>query len=263
MPGAHRSGGGEGGFEFRGQVPLARARDARRLDIQASLRDPFGQWVVRQNAQRLAVPVVLVADVSASMAGACQPARQQVLADLTESLAASTWRNGDSFGFVGCDTAVRSDFLLANSRARGASQSLVARLRAMALTGASSLGLQQAWRYLPKRRSLVFLVSDFHLPLPELRAVMASLAHHAVVPVVLWQPQEAGPAAQHGLLNLLDPETGRRQLLWWRPALRARLADQQQQRRDDLRQCFAALRLRPLFMPGAFDADAVTRHFLA
>ncbi len=263
MPGAHRSGGGEGGFEFRGQVPLTSARDTRRLDLHASLRDPFDQWMVRQYSLRLAVPVLLVADVSASMAFAGSPPRQQVLADLTESLAASAWRQGDAFGFVACAAQVRSDLLLAPTRARGAGAALAARLRTLALDGSSAHGLLQAWRHLPRRRSLVFLVSDFQAPLADVRAVLASLAGHALVPVVLGDQQEAGPAAARGLLSVVDAETGRRALWWWRPALRDRLARAHQQRRDALQQCFAAQRLRPLFLDGAFDADAVTRHFLA
>jgi uncharacterized protein (DUF58 family) len=263
MPGAHRSGRGEGGFEYRGPLPLERARDARRLDLPASLRDPFGRWTVRQYSQRLAVPVLIVADVSASMAFAGEPPRQQVLADFADSLAASAWRNGDAFGFVACDERVRTDLYLPPGRQRGAGTALAARLRGLTLDGASSRGLLEAWRYLPQRRALVFLVSDFQLDDDELDAVLASLAWHALVPVVLWQPQEAGPAARHGLLDLVDPETGQRQWLWWRPALRQRLAGRQQARRQHLQQRFARQRLRPLFIEGAFDADAVTRHFLA
>jgi hypothetical protein len=114
---------------------------------------------------------------------------------------------------------------------------------------------------LPAQRALVFLVSDFHWPLPLLRQVLASLAAHDVVPVVLWQASEFGPLARHGLAEVRDPESGQRQWLWWRPALRARWQAAQQQRLADLRQLFAAARVSPLMMPGAFDADAVTRHF--
>lgn len=262
-PGAHRSQQGEGGFELRASVPISRARDIRRLDLQMSLRDPFGQWAVRQFSQRLALSVVLVADVSASMAFAGPPARQQVLADFADSLAASTWRHGDRFGLLGCDSQVCPDLLLPPSRSRGAGLALVARLRGRALTGDSADGLLQAWRHLPRQRALLFLVSDFQAPLAQTRALLASLAHHAVVPVVLWQAQEAGPAATRGLLPLQDPETGLQRHLWWRPALRAQLAIQHQQRRTALQQCFAAQRLRPLFVSGGFDADAMTRYFQA
>ena len=63
------------------------------------------------------------------------------------------------------------------------------------------------------------------------------------------------------LLQAVDPESGRRRLVWWRPALRERWQAAHAQRHEQLLQAFAARRLRPLFIEGGFDADAVTRHF--
>ena len=42
FPGHHRSPRGNSGFEFRGHARLFDAPDARRIDLHASLRDPFG-----------------------------------------------------------------------------------------------------------------------------------------------------------------------------------------------------------------------------
>ena len=67
FPGHHRSSRGGGGFEFRGHAALLDAPDVRRLDLHASLRDPFGNWVVRVCSQRKAIPVAMVADLSASL----------------------------------------------------------------------------------------------------------------------------------------------------------------------------------------------------
>ena len=262
-PGHHRSQRGDSGFEFRGHAPLFDAPDARRLDLHASLRDPFGRWMVRLHSQRLATQVTVVADLSASMGFEGAQRKQEVLADLVESLAWSAWRTGDSFSFVGCDSEVRRELLLPPTRSRGAGTALAASLRGLALAGRSAQGLQQAHRHLGRRRGLVFLVSDFHLPLAEVAAVLASLAQHELVPVVLWQAQEFGPSAASGLIDAVEPESGRRQWLWWRPALRQRWQAAAQQRREDLLQLFRARRLTPLFIEGGFDAQAVTRHFFA
>jgi len=81
FPGHHRSTRGESGFEFRGHAPLLDAPDPRRLDLHASLRDPFGQWRVRVYRQRMSVPVAVVADLSASMGFAASPPKLHVLAD--------------------------------------------------------------------------------------------------------------------------------------------------------------------------------------
>jgi hypothetical protein len=263
FPGHHRSRHGGNGFEFRGHANLHDAPDARRIDVHASLRDPFGRWIVRLHNQRVSIPVAVVADLSASMGVAGSAHKQGVLADFVESLALSAWRTGDSFGFVGCDTVVRRDLLLPQTRARGAGTALAASLRALRLVGRSADGLQEAHWHLTQRRALVFLVSDFHLPLADVAAVLAKLAHHDVLPVVLWQREEFDLGAQRGFADMAEPESGQRRWLWWRPALRERWQAAAQERRAALVKLFRAQRLAPLFIEGAFDADAVTRHFMA
>jgi len=264
FPGHHRSTRGDSGFEFRGHAALLDAPDPRRLDLHASLRDPFGDWRVRLYSQRKAVPVVMVADLSASMGFEGRQRKAEVLADFVASLAWSAWRTGDRFGFIGCDAQVRHDWLQLPTRARGTGHALAQALRGWVPGGASArsaAGLLEACGFLGRQRALVFLVSDFHLPLPLLQAVLASLAAHEVVPVVLWDPLEFTVGARRGLLHVVDPESGRRRLVWWRPALRERWQRAHAERHDALMHAFAAQRLRPLFIEGGFDADAVTRHF--
>lgn len=263
FPGHHRSRHGGNGFEFRGHANLHDAPDARRIDVHASLRDAFGRWIVRLHNQRVSIAVAVVADLSASMGGAGDAHKQGVLADFVESLSLSAWRTGDSFGFVGCDTAVRRDLLLPQTRARGAGTALAASLRTLTLAGRSAHGLREAHWHLPQRRALVFLVSDFHLPLTDASVVLANLALHDVIPVVTWPPGEFDLGVQHGFADVIEPESGQRRWLWWRPALRQRWQAAAQQRRAALVQMFRAHRLSPLFIEGAFDADAVTRHFMS
>jgi uncharacterized protein (DUF58 family) len=261
FPGAHRSRSGDGGFEFRGHAALHDAPDVRRLDLHASLRDPFGAWIVRLASERRAIPVVVVADLSASMGFDGTARKLDVLADLTASLAWSATRIGDSFGFVGCDERVRRELLLPQTRRRGAGLELAQRLRAWQPRGRSAHALHEAHRHLPVQRALVFLVSDFHLPMSDVAGVLASLAAHDVVPVVLWQPVEFALSAAHALAQVQEPESGERRWLWWRPALRERWQAEHAARRAALLQVLRAQRLTPLLIEGAFDADAVTRHF--
>ena len=267
FPGRHRSTRGDSGFEYRGQAGLLDAPDPRRLDLHASLRDPFGDWKVRVYSQRKAVPVVMVADLSASMGFVGARRRLDVVADFVDSLSVSAWRSGDSFGFVGCDASVRNDLLLLPTRLRGAGARLAQSLRSLRLgggvgaAGASSRGLSSAHRHLGRQRALVFLVSDFHLPLADVAGVLASMAHHDLVPVVVWDAIELTLSARFGLAHIVDPETGRQRLVGWRAALREQWREALQQRRDALLHLFRAHRLKPLFIEAGFDADAVTRHF--
>ncbi|MEO7335906.1 MAG: MxaS protein [Caldimonas sp.] len=261
FPGHHRSTRGESGFEFRGHAPLLDAPDPRRLDLHASLRDPFGNWVVRLHSQRMSIPVTMVTDLSASMGFVGARRKLDVVADFVESLAWSAWRTGDSFGFIGCDSAVRDDVRQPQTRTRGAGPVLASRLRRLALEGRSARGLLQAHRHLGRQRGLVFLVSDFHLPLGDVEAVLTSLAHHDVVPVILWDAGEFALPTRNGLAHVIDPEGGGRRLVWWRPALRERWRAAHRQRHDALMALFRSRSLKALVIDGAFDADAVTRHF--
>jgi hypothetical protein len=262
IPGAHRSRGGDNGFEFRSHALLRDAPDARRIDLNASLRDPFGNWIVRLNSQRMAIAVAVVADLSASMGFVGRSPKLEVVADFIDCLARSAQRCGDRFAFVACDDTVRTDLALPATRRRGAALALTRALREWQPMGCSARGLHAAHRHLPHQRALVFLVSDFHLPTAEIKAVLASLAAHEVIPVVVWQAAEFALAASRGLAQVVEPESGQRHWLWWRPALRERWLAAQQSRRAALNALFRARRLSPLFIEGEFDADAVTRHFL-
>lgn len=261
FPGHHRSTRGTSGFEFRGHASLLDAPDPRRLDLHASLRDPFGDWRVRIYCQRKSVPVTVLADLSASMGFRGRNDKLAVLADFVESLAWSAWRTGDSFGFIGCDSVLRADLRQPQTRARGVGFEIARRLRALHPEGRDARGLLAAPRHLSRQRALLFLVSDFHLPLELVAAVLDGLSLHEVVPTVLWDPLEFGLSTARGLAQVIDPESGRQRLVWWRPALRARWEAAHAQRREALLQLFRARRLKPLFIEGGYDAEAVTRHF--
>ena len=263
FPGHHRSRAGDSGHEFRGHVPLHDAPDVRRLDLNASLRDPMGQWLVRVASERKAVPVYAVADLSSSMGFVGERRKLDVLADFVQSLAWSAWRTGDAFGFVGCDETVRVDWVQALTRTRGAGQVLAQRLRGLAPVGRHAEGLGSAHLWLRRQRAVVFLLSDFHLPLEQVGALLSSLAHHELVPVLLWDRAEFEPPLRSsGRLGVLqDAESGERRVLWLRRSVRERWQREMAQRREALTALFRRHRVRPLMLLNGFDADAVTAHF--
>ena len=60
---------------------------------------------------------------------------------------------------------------------------------------------------------------------------------------------------------LRDAETGARRTLWLRPTLRQQWRDAVAHRRIEIVNYFAARAIRPFFIEGAFDADALSRYF--
>lgn len=262
-PGHHRGEQGGGGLDFRGHAPLLDLPDPRRLDVLASLRDPFENWKVRRYSQRTSVPVWLLADVSASMSFGGHARKLDVLADFALSLAYSAYRTGDPFGCIACDDRVREEALILPTHAKGAGLVAAQHLRAMVAPGRSAQGLVGAAEHLSRHRSLVFLASDFHFADVLLAEVLGRLARHEVVPVVVWDPAEYQDLPGFGLALLEDAESGRRRTLWLRPRLRERIAEAYAARRAALTRRFLDCGIRPFFLIGAFQADALSEFFFA
>lgn len=261
LPGHHRSTQSGGGLEFRGNAPLLDAPDPRRLDIRASLSNPFDQWFVRSFRQRGQVPVYLIADLSASMGFQGIRNKLDVMADFTESLAYSVHRTGDRFAFIGCDEGIRTDFLMPPTHALGAGLEIAQRLRRFEPTGKSAKGLQDIQPYLPRQKSLIFLVSDFHIDDASLVNTLQMMSAHRVCPIILWDRAEYQRMPKFGLVLVQDSETGRRRTVLLRRSLHERIQAEFETRRAALIELFMKHGTRPLFIKDSFDAEQVTKYF--
>lgn len=260
-PGHHASTRQGGGLEFRHHVPLVNAPDPRRFDVHASLRDPFGQIQVRVFQQKSAIPVFAVADLSASMRVGGAGGKQGLLADFVACLGYSAARTGDAFGLVGCAEAQQPTLYVPPSANAAAALEAAASLRHAVPPGRGAAGLLAAAELVGPRRALVFLLSDFHLPLAFVERVLASLAYHDVVPVLLCQRHEHESLPAWGLARVQDPESGRQRLLVLRPALRQRIGEAYRARRAALSALFARHGRPPLLVQDRFVPDDVTRYF--
>lgn len=260
-PGHHRSAQHGGGYEFAGHAPLTTNPDPRNLDIRATLHDPFGQLMVRTFRQRSAIPVYVVADLSASMGFQGAASKTELLAEFTASVAYTAYRTGDFFGFIGCDSTIRWDLVLPLRWHKGAAPELLQDLKTLRPRGKSSDGLNEVAPHLGKQKSLIFLVSDFHFALDHLDTLLKTLVRHDVVPVVLWDSAEYDQLPSWGLIYVEDPETGARRRLFMRPALREKVRASFAKRRNDLGEICMLHGREPFFLIDRFDPDELTRYF--
>ncbi|MCW8179741.1 DUF58 domain-containing protein [Verminephrobacter eiseniae] len=266
-PGSHRSRVAGSGEEFRGVVPLAVGRDARRIDLRASVADPFGRPWVREFRQRSRIPVVLLADLSRSMRFTGSVERFELTARFARALARGAFRRGDPFGFIGCDGAVRRELLLPPTLSRHAGEHVARQLRDLAVQGAareaSAQGLVQATRWLPRQRSLVFVVSDLYFDMALFEKMLKQLAQHEVVVVLLADSLERAPPARWGLVRLADLENARERLVFLHPGLADRLAAAQQARHAGAAQMARRHGASLLVAQDGLNLAALARHFLA
>ena len=261
-PGAHPGTRLGAGQEFVSHMSLYDRPDPRRLDLRASLRDLSGNWLVRVHRQRASAPVHAIVDVSASMAFGARQTKLQVAADFVEALGQSAGRVGDAVGMAAFDAAERADLFVPAVVSRGIGALMASVLRQAEPAARGFEGLEAAVLRIAGRRGLVFLVSDFHWPLERLNAILDLLAHAYVVPIIVWDPAEIEPPALDALAPLRDAESGARRTLWLRPKLRSQWRDAVARRRSELDGLFAARAIRPFYVVGAFDAEAMSQYFL-
>jgi hypothetical protein len=260
-PGSHPGSSLGAGQEFVSHVSLYYRPDPRRLDLRASLRDLRGDWLVRVNRQRVSVPVYVIADVSTSMSAGRERTKLQVAAEFVEALSQSAFRVGDALGMLAFDAHERSDLFVPALVSRGIGTLMATALANCEGVAGDIAGLEECAVHLAASQGLIFLVSDFHWPLERLSSVLDLLAHAYVVPMVIWSPIEVEPPAQDALVRLRDAESGSQRTLWLRPKLRARWREAVQNRRAQLEAPFTERGIRPFYVNGEFDSDALSRYF--
>lgn len=236
--------------------------DARRIDVRATLRDPFEGTFVRRFESRTPVEVWALLDLSASMRFSGAADRRDLARAFCVGLARSATRIGDPFGLIGCDAGLREDVFLPASRARTRPSEVAERLAAAACTGTRADGLAEAARRLAGRSKMVFLVSDFRWPEALIAEIFAGLSRHDLVPVLLADRAEAEDLPEWGLLELDDLEGAGRRVVFMRPALRRRWIAREATRIETLRRIATAHGRPPFRLEGHFDPDAVSRHLL-
>jgi uncharacterized protein (DUF58 family) len=260
-PGRHASTQRGMGMEFIGHTTLVAYPDPRRIDLRQTIRDPMEQVYVRLFNQKSATPVFAICDMSGSMNFGAKTRKIRRAADIVESIARSASRNADPFGFVGFDEIVREDWISTASFKSQRAIELMERLKEHHPQMVSGEGIADVWRYLPRERSLVFMVSDFHMPLKQLEEALANLLKHHIVPVVLWDADEYTSLPEFGITAVTDPESGVKRTLFLRKEYRDRIIAAFEARREAIYKLFMQFDMPPFFVEGEFDADALTEYF--
>ncbi|MFM0201826.1 VWA domain-containing protein [Paraburkholderia fungorum] len=264
-PGSHPGSSFGSGQQFAMHGRLFDYPDPRRLDLRASLRAARSEWLVRVHLQRVAVPVVMIVDVSASMHFGARQTKLQVAADFVETLGYSAFRVGDRLGMLAFDADERGDLFMPPRNGRGTGNLLAAMLRACPGGAAASGGIEGLRRCatrLAGRQALVFVVSDFHWPLAQMPRVLDTLVHACVVPIVVWDEAEISPPRRGPLLAVHDAESGEDRRVWLRDGIRKRWLEGVARRRAELDGIFGSRGMPPFYVEGAFDPEAMSRYFL-
>jgi uncharacterized protein (DUF58 family) len=255
FPGAHPGQMVGSGQLFKRHEPLLASPDPRRIDLRASLLDPFQHYRVRVFQQRSKLSVYVIADLSASMAD-----KLPALGELVLSAAQSALQIGDSFGFIGCGQTIDHQWILPAGSSMQPVREMVNRLSGFRGQNSAEC-LSKIAPLLPHKRCLVLLVTDGHFVLSQLPTILQPLMPHAVMPLIWWNTGEYSDLPDWGLVRFKDAETRSSRTLLMRPALKQRIIQAFEQRRVQLRQSFRAFGMEPLFLSNDYRVETLNRYF--
>lgn len=266
--GSHYTRTSGGSYDFQTYVPFLENPNPKRIDLLATLRTVPRQLMCCAYNESSAVAVYAIVDMSASMRFTGNSKKLQLVADIAASTAWSVALSGDSFGLVVCDNTVRSDLFEAPTHRRGLADEIRTKLLAEqqinpTKTATSANALSLAAQHLRQKRSLVFLISDFHLSDALLNKTLGSLSSHDVVPLVLWDSAEYKNVPAWGWARVRDMEGGGDRSLFLRPSLVRQIqAAYTERHKNIISQCSRAGTRAPFFIEDTFDAEQLTRHLL-
>lgn len=251
-PGVWKSVYKGSGMEFDKITRYDFGEDPRWINWAATAR--FGGQKVLKNTfiQEKELPVIIVADLSASMEFGTEAAtKKRLLAELSAVIAHSAWLTGDSLGFIGYTSTVELFLPLRRSKQYKIviPQSI---LEHNARTSGDS-NLMAALNRLPKRKSLVFLISDFHDVVSKVHVAFKKKGIcHDLIPVVIEDLREQA-LPRGGVYNFKDLETGKKRNIWLSRAAVEAFKRKSDERRQELKELFRLYRLDSLWINSTSD----------
>jgi uncharacterized protein (DUF58 family) len=248
------------GNDYRGNVSLVDYPDARRMDLRESMRDPYEQIQIKTFNQNNTTPIYALCDVSSSMQFSGKQRKLDIAKEIAASVAYSAYEMGDVFSFIAYNDHVIEDLTLPLSHQLHHSLEVISQLADYETKLTDSQGVKDVPFYLSPKRSLVFWISDFHMPLEAIERTLNGMATHQVVPIILWDEKEYKQLPSFGFGNMIDPETGASRTYFFRKNLREQFIKAFEDRREALAKLFNKFDYTPLYLD-QYTPEAITHYF--
>jgi hypothetical protein len=223
-----------------------------RIDLTATLTDPFESIYVKNFRQRSKLNVLTLLDGSDSIAIARQVG---VMSQLERSINKSVAVKNDRY-----ERYLISETLVPINQSSEIQQHFVKGLGAIQYDTALAINKLEA--ILPKTPALIFLVSDFHWSEDRLRETFTTLSGHYVIPIVLWHKKES--ESHYPLwrfIQIQDAESGQHSLIFVTPKQKQHIAQKNKARKQYLQNIFQRYQRRALWVSEQFKLQDLSSYF--
>ena len=260
-PGQHKSNQRGMGIEFAGHSNLIDYPDPRRIDIRQSMRDPLEQIYVRIFNQRSTTPVMVVTDLSSSMNYGLKRTKLNLASEIGTVISNSVISRSDALGFIGFNEHTETKWWSPLSYRPHKTQLLIKRLQNHNSIGSGHKGIKNIFRIIPRDHTLIFLISDFHMPIKDIEHSLSRLTKHTIVPIILWNRTEYEDLPRFGIISITDPESGLEKTIFLRKTMLKKIKEQFKRRKKELEKIFLKYNSPPFFVNDKFEALEMTKYF--
>jgi uncharacterized protein (DUF58 family) len=260
-PGQHKSNQRGMGIEFAGHSNLIDYPDPRRIDIRQSMRDPLEQIYVRIFNQRSTTPVMVVTDLSSSMNYGLKRTKLNLASEIGTVISNSVISRSDALGFIGFNEHTETKWWSPLSYRPHKTQLLIKRLQNHNSIGSGHKGIKNIFRIIPRDHTLIFLISDFHMPIKDIEHSLSRLTKHTIVPIILWNRSEYEDLPRFGIISITDPESGLEKTIFLRKTMLKKIKDQFKRRKKELEKIFLKYNSPPFFVNDKFEVLEMTKYF--
>ena len=237
------------GIEFEEEREYVPGDDIRSIDWNVTAR--MGAPCVKRFCEERELTILFLVDVSGSQSfGSGQRAKAELAAEITCLLALSAIKNQDKIGLILFSDRIEKS--IPPRKGRTAAMRLVREVLATEETrrGTNIAGALRFLNQVQKRRSVVFIISDFMDTNFE-RELRVTARRHDVICCALSDPREQ-ELPDVGLVEIQDPETGALEILdTSSPPLRVAFRAQAQQDADALSKLFRKNKIDALHLSTA------------
>ena len=260
-PGQHKSDQRGMGIEFAGHSNLIDYPDPRRIDIRQSMRDPLEQIYVRIFNQRSTTPVMVVTDLSSSMNYGQKKTKLSLAAEIATVITNSATSKSDALGFIGFNDHTETNWWSPLSYRPHKTRLLIDRLKKHNPKSSGHQGIKNVFMILPNDHTLIFLISDFHMPKIDIEYSLSKLTKHTLVPIILWNKSEYQDLPRFGIVSVTDPESGQEKTIFLRKKMLTKIKNTYKKRKDELEKLFLKYNSPAFFVNDDFIPLEMTKYF--
>ncbi|MBI4610029.1 MAG: DUF58 domain-containing protein [Candidatus Rokubacteria bacterium] len=242
------------GLEFEKITRYDLGEDPRWINWKATARTGAMRVLKNTLIEERQLQVFLVVDLSGSMDfGTERAPKRRVAAEIAAALAHVAWRMGDSVGYLGHASKVEDYWPPRHSPEYRLL--IPAAILGSAAGSSGSASFSTVLERLPRKRSLLFALSDFQEDLAVLEpAVRTAARYHDLVPVIIDDPRERSLPEGTGFIQMRDLETGAHRSIWLNRKSREAWMERLSRRDEELTAVFRragvdAMRVNPTIDP--------------